>query len=44
MTEGNTKCAIVTGGSSGIARAVSHPVPDDIASGKRDYRTTIDWS
>ena len=44
MPEGNTKRAMVTGGSSGIASAVSHPVSHDIASGERDYPTTIDWS
>jgi hypothetical protein len=26
------------------AELFSHPVPDDIASGERDYRTTIVWS
>lgn len=26
------------------AELYSHPVPDDIASGTRDFRTTIDWS
>jgi hypothetical protein len=44
MTEGSTRRVRGTGGWSGIARAVSHPVSDDIASGERDCRTTMDPS